>query len=419
MTPANASRRIHVIGGGTVFHVRPHLALSAVAYGGTARRLAALCRESGDARPVALHLTRMAQAGVGTLETSDDVARLLDEVIAAPDTGVIFMPVALCDYQGGVIDQGTLTPSGKDQPRLRTRDGGTTLALLPADKLIARVRRTRKDIFLVGFKTTAGATPDEQYLAALTLLKSTSCNLVLANDLHTRLNMIVAPELARYAVTTDRDTALRELVSMALARSQLSFTRTTLVDGSLIPWADPLVPVALRIVVEHCVARGAYKPFRDITVGHFAVRADERTLLSSRRGRNFNRAGDRDLVRVEFDSDRMVAHGARPSAGTRSQFAVLGAHPEFDCIVHFHCPKWAGSSVPVRSQRNVECGSHECGRNTADGMQRFGPVAAVMLDQHGPNVIFRSDGDPQDVIDFIDRHFDLTARTDELPSTRP
>jgi hypothetical protein len=210
---------------------------------------------------------------------------------------------------------------------------------------------------------------------------------------------------------------LRELVSMALARSQLSFTRTTLVDGTLVPWSDPLVPTALRIVVEHCVARGAYKPFRDITVGHFAVRADERTLLSSRRGRNFNRAGDRDLVRVEFDSEHMIAHGARPSAGTRSQFAVLGAHPEFDCIVHFHCPRRAGSPVPGRSQRNVECGSHECGRNTADGMQRFGTVAAVMLDQHGPNVIFRSDADPQCVIDFIDRHFDLAARTDDLAAS--
>lgn len=180
------------------------------------------------------------------------------------------------------------------------------------------------------------------------------------------------------------------------------------------PWSDPRVPAALRTVVEHCVRRGAYKPFRDITVGHFAVRAGPHTLLSSRRGRNFNRPGDRDLVRVEFDDDRMIVHGARPSAGTRSQFAVLSAHPEFDCIVHFHCPKRGDSLVPVRSQREVECRSHECGRNTADGMQRLGPLAAVMLDQHGPNVIFHADGDPQAVIAFIERHFDLGGRTDDL-----
>lgn len=32
-------RKIHIIGGGTVAHVRPHLALSAPAYGATVRDL--------------------------------------------------------------------------------------------------------------------------------------------------------------------------------------------------------------------------------------------------------------------------------------------------------------------------------------------------------------------------------------------
>ena len=32
-------KNIHIIGGGTVNHIRPHLALSAPAYGGTARKL--------------------------------------------------------------------------------------------------------------------------------------------------------------------------------------------------------------------------------------------------------------------------------------------------------------------------------------------------------------------------------------------
>jgi hypothetical protein len=404
--------RIHIIGGGTVFHVRPHLALSAVAYGGTARRLAALCASSEQPDlSVTLHLTRMARGGEGSLETPADIARLLDEVVTNPETRIVFMPVALCDYEGHVLDGETATASGKDQPRLQTRDGVVSLRLDPADKLIARVRSVRKDIFLVGFKTTAGATEDEQYESALRLLKRSHCNLVLANDVHTRRHMIVVPELARYAVTFDREQALRELVAMALARSRLSFSRTTLVDGPLVSWSDPRIPAALRTVVEHCVARGAYRPFEDVTVGHFAVRAGQHTLLSSRRRRNFNRVGDRDLVRVEFAGDRMTAYGARPSAGTRSQFAVLRTHPDFDCIVHFHCPQRVGSPVPVRSQREFECGSHECGQNTSDGMARFGPLAAVMLDRHGPNVIFRSDGDPKAVIDFIEANFDLSRAT--------
>jgi hypothetical protein len=90
---------------------------------------------------------------------------------------------------------------------------------------------------------------------------------------------------------------------------------------------------------------------------------------------------------------------------------VLRAHPEYDCIVHFHCPQRRGSRVPVRSQREFECGSHECGRNTSDGMESFGSRAAVMLDRHGPNVIFRSDDDPRAVIEFIEANFDLTRAT--------
>lgn len=34
-----------------------------------------------------------------------------------------------------------------------------------------------------------------------------------------------------------------------------------------------------------------------------------------------------------------------------------------------------------------------------------------MLDQHGPNVVFNSSTDPRKVIDFIERNFDLSAKT--------
>ncbi len=38
-------------------------------------------------------------------------------------------------------------------------------------------------------------------------------------------------------------------------------------------------------------------------------------------------------------------------------------------------------------------------------------VSAVMLDQHGPNIVFKRDTDPQKVIEFIEENFDLTAKT--------
>jgi hypothetical protein len=66
----------------------------------------------------------------------------------------------------------------------------------------------------------------------------------------------------------------------------------------------------------------------------------------------------------------------------------------------------------VRAQRPYECGSHECGQNTSDGLGDFGGIKAVMLDRHGPNVVFHRGVDPAIVIDFIERNFDLVARTD-------
>ncbi len=402
----------HVLGGGTLFHVRPHFALAAPAYGATARRIAELLRAALPGDDCRLHLTRMAGDPAGP-ETNEDVAALLERIAADPASKIVVMSAALCDWEGHVVEDGAPTPSGRDRPRLRSSDAAPSLALTPAAKLLGRLRETRKDLFVIGFKATAGLDARAQYEAGLGLLKRSHANLVLANDVQTRHHAVIAPELARYYEGADRDAALRGLVAMAAARSKLSFTRTRVVAGELVPWAGPLVPPSLRVVVEHCVARGAYRPFAGVTVGHFAVRAGPTELLSSRRRRNFNLAADRDLVRVRFGTDAVVAEGARPSAGARSQWAVLSQFPELDCIVHVHCPQRPGSRVPLRAQHDFECGSHECGENTRVGMTRFGELAAVMLDRHGPNVTFHRDTDPARVIAFLEENFDLARRSDD------
>jgi ribulose-5-phosphate 4-epimerase/fuculose-1-phosphate aldolase len=169
-------------------------------------------------------------------------------------------------------------------------------------------------------------------------------------------------------------------------------------------------------VVDHCIARGAYKPFLGATVGHFAVRLGDGRFLTSRRKTDFNRLPEVGLVLVEALGDHeVVAHGSRPSVGGQSQRIVFAEHPGLDCIVHFHCPLRAGSAVPVRSQRPFECGSHECGKNTSDGLLPFGPAWAVMLDRHGPNVVFSRNADPEQVIRFIEDNFDLSGTTAGFP----
>src|SRR5262245_16473204 len=163
----------HIIAGGTHYHVRPHLSLAAPAYGATGRKLLEALSRAG--RAAELHLTTMA-GGPRDLDTNEDVARLVARLVADARTRLLFMPVALCDFTGAVLDGGVATPSGKGEPRLKTKEGAKMLALTPAPKVISAVRRERKDIFLVGWKTTAGAQEAEQFTAALSLLKTASCN---------------------------------------------------------------------------------------------------------------------------------------------------------------------------------------------------------------------------------------------------
>jgi hypothetical protein len=286
------------------------------------------------------------------------------------------------------------------------------MELRPVAKLIGLVRRHRKDIFLVGFKHTSGASADEQYAAGLRLVKEASCNLVLANDTVTRWNMVVTPEEARYYVTTDRDEALCGLVEMTYLRSHLTFTRSTIVAAEPVPWDSPLVPDSLRKVVNHCIRRGAYKPFRGSTAGHFAVKLNDKTFLTSRRKTDFNDLASVGLVKVVTDRpDSVIAYGSKPNVGGQSQRIVFHEHPDCDCIVHFHCPIKPRSEVPQVSQREYECGSHECGQNTSRGLRRFGNLSVVYLQEHGPNIIFHRSIDSQEVINFIEENFELSEKT--------
>ncbi len=204
---------------------------------------------------------------------------------------------------------------------------------------------------------------------------------------------------------------------MALRRSVLTFTRSTVVPGEPVPWSSELVPDSLRKVVDFCIGQGAYKPFLGSTVGHFAVRLGDGAFLTSRRKTNFNDLGKVGLVRVEARGDNeVIAHGSRPSVGGQSQRIVFTEHPEMDCIVHAHVPMKASAwgKIPVMSQREVECGSHKCGQRTSHGLKQFGNLKAVYLQNHGPNIVFSRSIDPQEVINFIQTHFDLRGKTGDI-----
>lgn len=411
-------KTVHVIGGGTVSYIRTHLALSAPAYGETARKIAMLCKTRNDSKQVILHLTKMADSK-SCIETNEDLRSLVFTLMDDMRVNIVFFNPAVVDFNAQIEN----VKSEKYAERLHTSDNaGNALqydaTLIPSTKLISLFRKggegrnPRKDIFLVGFKATAGATPEEQYRQGLTMLKASSANLILANDVTTRLNMIIVPEEATYHVTTNREEALQALIEMAYLRSNLTFTQSTVVQGDPISWESDLVPASLRTVVNHCIARGAYKPFRGATAGHFAVKINDTSFLTSRRKTDFNAINHVGLVKIETNGQNsVISYGDKPSVGGQSQRIVFAEHPDVDCIVHFHCPKKSDSQVPTFSQREYECGSHECGKNTSRGLGRFDNLLAVYLDNHGPNLVFNRSADPQQIISFIENNFELTQKT--------
>lgn len=413
-------KKIHILGGGTVFHIKNHLALSAPAYGGTAKQLTTMCSELWkETAVVETHLTKMCG---GDMETVEDVDNKLKELTKDPDTKVIVMSCAILDFVPFCAKHGKnwsfLPKLDKHSGRL-TSSTNDTLDIHCTSlktKLLKQVRETRKDIFLVSFKATCGSTPQEMYEAGLRLCKESSCNLVMVNDAVSRLNMIVTPEEAAYHETRDRKAVLMALAEISYLRSHLTFTRSTVIAGAPVPWSSDEVPVSLRKVVNYCITKNSYKPFLHATVGHFAHKISDSEFLTSIRKSNFNDLAKTGLVRVKTDGpDTVLAYGAKPSVGGQSQRIVFHDHPGYDCIVHFHCPLKANpkDKIPTVSQREVECGSHECGRNTSKGLAEFPEygVKAVYLDSHGPNIVFNKEADPAKVIQFIENNFDLHLKT--------
>lgn len=406
--------KVAIIGGGTYQPIYNHVGLCSFAKGGTARRLRDLFKNT-RLEPY-LCLSHMAtqetdyeDSGgwlLNAFHTNDELQALVNNLKSDSETKVIVLTAAVCDW---------MHPNGSDSAQRPPTDELLTLHLESAKKIVRSIRDAdHKNIFLVAFKQTCGKSPRDMYLAGLKLCKEASCNLVFVNDTETRHNMIVTPEEAAYADGWGRNEALQELVEMTVARSHLSFTRSTVVAGDPIPWSSELVPITLRTVVDACRRSGAYKAFNGATVGHFACKLSPTEFLTSIRRSNFNDLDKEGLVRVTTDGpDNVYAYGAKPSVGGQSQRIIFDEHPELDCIVHFHCPMLhqRKDDIQVMSQREVECGSHECGQNTANGLKQFGNLWAVMLDQHGPNIVFSKDIDPQEVIDFIGQNFNLSKKT--------
>lgn len=383
-------KNIYILGG----DIKDYLEKSGNALGETAIKLNTIFKNQlvksklDNEYNVKLILTKIAD-DTSSLVSNDDVEILISQLVADKNTKAIIFNIQLKDY----------------------------------NRQIKLIREERKDIFVVGFKTTSEQDSNTQYLQGLELLKNNSINLVLANDIVTHNNMIIAPEETRYCETSNSDEVLNFLTKIVVSRMQNHFTRSTVIEGKAIDWNSDMVPENLRNVVDHCINEGVYKPFLGKTAGHFAVKVSDGNILTSIRKTNFNNLKEIGLVKVESKNENeVIAHGFRPSVGGQSQRIIFKEHPDSDCIVHFHSPvreEFRNTIVPVKEQWPNECGSHECGKNTSNGLKtvQLGDgytLDVVYLDAHGPNIVFNRKVPAQKVINFIDKHFDLKLKTGGL-----
>jgi hypothetical protein len=234
-------RSIYVVTGGTLVHVSPHFSLCAPAYGRVGLELCTQLsqgiaeRHWQEALGVYLVRTKMAgpspeattahlrELGISSsLETNDDLRRLLDAITAKVETAAIVMAAAICDFEpveliaSGDAGPSTVTEFGKHRERLHHVDT-LTLKLRAAAKLIDGLKARRPEILLVTFKTTAGAAEAEQLFQALENLRRSRSDLVFANDVRVGRNLVVTPEGDKLS-GADRQATLRILADALLDR---------------------------------------------------------------------------------------------------------------------------------------------------------------------------------------------------------
>lgn len=407
--------KILIMGGGTFQPISNHLSLSAPAFGKTAKEISRVLFHKHDVfdhkpysqnvKNLEVVLTKMADPS-SSLVTNYDVKNYLMEVIKDQDLAVIFMNIAFCDFE--------YTGGDFHGQRLETSDGPINLDFVPSPKIIDLIRRERPDIFLVGFKTTTSASVDEQFLKGLKMMKRSKCNLVLANDTVTRNNIIITPEETYYE-TSGREDAIEQLCEMTMSRGFSTFNRTNFkMQMSNISLSN--TPETFQAVLKGLIEDGSFieNNGNGFTPGHFCWRSGDREFISSQRKANHNLVFQQgmSLVEVGDDEETFTVYGTRKaSVGARSQWMILKEYPEYDCIVHTHSPIKPGSLVPTTPQKPFQCGSLECGINTLTNMGDFGIVKAVYLEKHGPNILFKSTSDPDEVLRFIRNNFELGIKT--------
>jgi len=187
-------KKVIVVGGGTVFHLKPQLALSAPAYGTTAKRtfifMETMCNSSeyydvlGQRFVAQLVLTKMADPN-SNIETNEDLAHWIGNLDA--DVAAVLFDATVLDFSGLLYGEGGWPMIiGRATAKLQTKKIGekkrVDVGLFKTEKAINRIKRALPGVFLVGFKSTFGLSVSEQAAESVSLAEDAFCDIVLSRD---------------------------------------------------------------------------------------------------------------------------------------------------------------------------------------------------------------------------------------------
>lgn len=176
-----------IIGGGTFSKVACHLALATPAFGNTAKILKGkMDNIASGVVDTVLTLTKMADSS-STIVTNEDVSDYVDCLLADSSVKAIIMNAALCDFS-------MKNPS--ELTRLSSQQNYTTELRGVSSKVISKIKATRPDVTVVGFKTTCNDTKIQQCTKALDLIAQSNLDFVLANDVGNYSNILITNSLS-------------------------------------------------------------------------------------------------------------------------------------------------------------------------------------------------------------------------------
>jgi hypothetical protein len=176
--------KVIIVGGGTFNHVAAHLALAAPAFGNTARQVFQLFKDHQHGMAPELLLTKMADH-TSKIVTNEDLTIKLFDIASDTNIKALVMNAAMCDFEMSNPSTEQRLSSSKDyKVELRGVRG----------KLITDLRKLRPDLIIAGFKTTAQAGTAEMMGKGFMQIANSGVDFCLANDIHTRTNMLLAAD---------------------------------------------------------------------------------------------------------------------------------------------------------------------------------------------------------------------------------